>query len=506
MRLVPRRSGVTLAIATAALVLTSICTGGIATADTMPSRPAISTPAQFQSLPSAPVTVTGTAADDISVASVWVTIRNMDTNRSSSSSATLASPGARSTGWRLTTNLAAGDYSATAQARDGAGHISALSSARRFDVAKPAGQAYLTLMFGRSQWALASDTCQPETNTVPLNQVAAELHRRGIVGTGAVIGDRTAESSTTCYSGALYPSWQQLAQLRDDYGMRFVSAGVSHVDNTLLTAAQQYANVCGSLPAMLAHGHDRAWGTFAYPNGKQSLALQTTTTSRCFAYGRVYQMGRSHQDIVSRSPWLERTNSLAGGACNAPALPCYSLRVRSGRYFSRDVLARLMAVGPGEWSTVYMYKFISGSHDAASTSAVRWDCTAPDWRAHWTTVPETYCWNDYLAALDAIPSNVTVVDPATVAQAWNSDSLAPMTTIRSGPADGASGASVAFSFTASDARSWFTCSLDGGAADLCDSGVVYTSLAPGPHTFTVKASDAFGNIETVPAAYSWISS
>lgn len=507
MRLVPHRTGVTRVCSAAAVVVATVFTGGgIAAADSVPPRPNISTPAQFQSLSSAPVTLTGTAADDTSVTSVQVTITNLDTNSPRSGSATLGSPGARSTGWRFSTDLPAGDYYARAQTRDSAGHASAFSAVRRFDVAKPAGQAFLTLMFGRSQLALATDTCQRVPNTVPLDQVAAELHRRGITGTGAVVGDRTAEASTTCYSGALYPSWQQLAHLRDDYGMRFVSAGVSHVNNTLLTPSQQYQNICGSLPALVAHGHDRAWGTFAYPNGKQSLTLQTRVTSRCFAYGRVYQMGRSHQDIVSRSPWLERTNSLAGGACNAPALPCYSLQVRSGRYFSRDVLARLMSVGPGEWSTVYMYKFITGSYTATDGSGVRWDCTAADWRAHWTTVPETYCWNDYLAALSSIPSGVTVVDPATVAQTWNPDFLAPKTTITSGPADGSSGTSVVFSFAADQARSWFTCSLDGGANELCDTGVAYTGLAPGPHTFTVRASDAFGNVELVPATYSWISS
>jgi hypothetical protein len=48
----------------------------------------------------------------------------------------------------------------------------------------------------------------------------------------------------------------------------------------------------------------------------------------------------------------------------------------------------------------------------------RYDCTASDWHAHWTTSTEEYCWNDYLRVLGNINSATRVVDPKTVATAW----------------------------------------------------------------------------------------
>ena len=48
----------------------------------------------------------------------------------------------------------------------------------------------------------------------------------------------------------------------------------------------------------------------------------------------------------------------------------------------------------------------------------RWDCTSADPNKHWTSQIETYCLNDFLSVLSAIPAGAQVVDPATVATAW----------------------------------------------------------------------------------------
>lgn len=480
---------------------------GNAATDTVKPQAMVASPAAYASLASGPATISGTATDDVRLRSVRVVITNQDTKTTSSSLGALGTPTSSASSWSFSADLPAGSYSVKVQARDWAGNISAFTTPRPFDVAKPAGSAFLTLMFGRTQWALTDSRCQPLPNTVALDEVAVALHNRGLVGTGGVVASQTADSALTCYHSAFYPSWSHLAQLRDDYRMSFVSAGTRYVDNTLLSPTERYQNICGSLASMFAHGHDRAWGTFAYPSSKYNATLQTQVTARCFAYGRVYTAGRSHDDVASRSPWLERANSITGGACNDPALPCFDIYVAgsggAARYYNRDQLLRLMAVGPGEWSTIYMYKFITGSRNATGSGGARWDCTSADWRAHWTTVPETYCWGDFLAAIDAIPTGVTVTDPATVAQTWNSDAASPTTTLTSEPANGDSGTSVTFSFTADEVRAWFSCSLDGSPSELCDSGVAYADLPPGPHSFSVHATDAFGNVGEV-LTYTWL--
>lgn len=111
---------------------------------------------------------------------------------------------------------------------------------------------------------------------------------------------------------------------------------------------------------------------------------------------------------------------------------------------------------------------------------------------------------EYVAALDSLPAGVTAADPATVAHTWNSDTTPPAATLTASPVDGDSGASATFSFVASEPRTWFVCPLDGAPAELCDSGVTYRELAPGPHVFTVYATDAFGNVESSPVPYTWL--
>jgi hypothetical protein len=489
-------------IVTSLIVLATTITPALAITDTAAPTAQMSAPTQYTSHDSSPITISGTATDDVGVKLVLLAFTEVDRHTTTVAIARLAIPGARSTAWSFTANLSAGGYSVKAQAQDAAGNRSPYTLPRAFDIAKAAGPAYLTLMFGRTQWSLPDASCTPLPNTVPLDAVAAALRDRGITGTGGVVTDRTAETGLTCNGPSLYPSWEQLAQLRDDYGWSFVSAA-THNNDTLLTADQQYRQICGSLEVFSRHGHNRAWGTFAYASAKHTDAEQTGVTARCFAYGRIYAVGRSHDDATSTSPWYQHANSVTGGKCNNPQLPCYTVSVPSSRrYFDRDQLTALMAVGPGEWSTVYMYKFLTGSYRATASTGTRWDCTSADWRNHWTTVPETYCWQDYLTALDAIEPGTIVTDPATVARAWNPDLSPPTSTITSGPPEVGSDTSAQFQFDANEPRVWYRCSLDGAEESICDSAVTYANLAPGAHTFTVRPTDAFGN-EGAPTAYAW---
>ena len=65
-----------------------------------------------------------------------------------------------------------------------------------------------------------------------------------------------------------------------------------------------------------------------------------------------------------------------------------------------------------------------------------------------------------------------------------------------------SGGSASFTFTANEADATFACSLDGAPAGACTSPAAYTGLAPGNHTFSVRATDAAGNVGT-PAEHAW---
>lgn len=86
---------------------------------------------------------------------------------------------------------------------------------------------------------------------------------------------------------------------------------------------------------------------------------------------------------------------------------------------------------------------------------------------------------------------------------WTVDTVRPVTSIQSGPADPTSDTTATFAFSASDATPvTFACSLDGAPQEACASGVQYSSLDSGSHTFLVVATDAAGNIGD-PANFTW---
>ena len=83
------------------------------------------------------------------------------------------------------------------------------------------------------------------------------------------------------------------------------------------------------------------------------------------------------------------------------------------------------------------------------------------------------------------------------------NTIAPNTTITSGPSGTVRTTTASFSFSSSEAGSRFQCSLDRGAFTACSSPKSYTGLANGSHTFLVRAIDAAGNVDASPAVRSW---
>jgi|GEM_PF-1108533 len=88
---------------------------------------------------------------------------------------------------------------------------------------------------------------------------------------------------------------------------------------------------------------------------------------------------------------------------------------------------------------------------------------------------------------------------------WVIDTTTPAAGISAAPALFTQSSSASFSFSASEANSTFTCTID-GAASPCVSPKSYTNLPDGGHSFTVRATDPAGNTAaTAPGSqsYSW---
>ena len=101
---------------------------------------------------------------------------------------------------------------------------------------------------------------------------------------------------------------------------------------------------------------------------------------------------------------------------------------------------------------------------------------------------------DAAGNVDATPASLT----------WTVDTAAPDTSIGSGPSGTVASTSASFAFSASESGSTFQCSLDSTTAyTACSSPKDYSGLAPGSHTFRVRAIDAAGNVDATPASRTW---
>ena len=94
-------------------------------------------------------------------------------------------------------------------------------------------------------------------------------------------------------------------------------------------------------------------------------------------------------------------------------------------------------------------------------------------------------------------------DHSPAQRTWRVDTVAPNTTITSGPKASTGSKSATFGFSSSEGGARFQCRLDGGAWLACSSPRTYSGLKKGAHVFRVRAVDKAGNADKTPDAWSW---
>jgi hypothetical protein len=157
--------------------------------------------------------------------------------------------------------------------------------------------------------------------------------------------------------------------------------------------------------------------------------------------------------------------------------------------------------GPGDPTNATGASFAFSSSEAGSSFECSMDgspfvtCSSP---AVYSSLSEGSHTFD-VKATDSVGN--TDATPASFA--WTVDTSAPDTTIDSGPADPTTDTDATFAFSSSEAGSTFECSLDGSPFVSCSSPEVLTALAPGSHTFEVRATDPAGNTDQSPASHAW---
>src|SRR4029453_17400597 len=146
------------------------------------------------------------------------------------------------------------------------------------------------------------------------------LARRGLPATGVVIAARTPAHGLRCFANyTTHPGWDRLrAWAREGWG--FVSGG----DHALLADAtyeEKLADTGGSRAVFRAHGLS-AVGMYAYADNAWSVATQHDPVSRCFLFGRRYGAHWINERSTTGAPWFQWTESVSGGRCHDPSLPC----------------------------------------------------------------------------------------------------------------------------------------------------------------------------------------
>ncbi len=123
----------------------------------------------------------------------------------------------------------------------------------------------------------------------------------------------------------------------------------------------------------------------------------------------------------------------------------------------------------------------------------------------WTacTSPKTYTLTD-----GAHTFSVRAVDPAgnidstPESYTWTLDITPPNTILNTNPTNPSNDVTPTFEFSSDDSTATFECKIDSEEWTACTSPKDYT-LALGAHTFSVRALDSVGNIDSTPESYTW---
>jgi hypothetical protein len=103
-----------------------------------------------------------------------------------------------------------------------------------------------------------------------------------------------------------------------------------------------------------------------------------------------------------------------------------------------------------------------------------------------------------------------LTDPTPASRSWTviaspDDTTPPDTSFTQTPAS-PSPLPAVFAFAANETPATFECRLKRSTLlpwTACTSPYTFTSLPPAPYTFQVRATDAAGNLETIPATFAW---
>jgi thermolysin len=239
---------------------------------------------------------------------------------------------------------------------------------------------------------------------------------------------------------------------------------------------------------IVSSGSDRAWiDDLIIPN-VESVALTTVNAST--ATGATSQAWTPPS--ISDSNFKVRVETLG-------VAPWYSTDDSDGTFsITGGVPETTITGGPAAATNDSTPTFTFTSTDPAnSTFECRVDadpfapCTSPH------TTP-ALADGDHTFEVQA--ATIGGTDPTPDSQAFTVDTDPPEATITSGPSGTTDDSTPTFGFSSDEPGSTFECRVDAVPFAACTSPHTTAALAPGAHTFQVRATDEAGNAQTTPAS------
>jgi len=280
-------------------------------------------------------------------------------------------------------------------------------------------------------------------------------------------------------TSGFYMTWAQLNALAAA-GNEIGGHTLTHANltSTALSDAQKRAEVCDDRQNLIARGFNPV--SFAYPYGAVDAIAQTIVRD-CG-----YQTGRRVGGIVSPN-WCPSC-----GSPHAETLPP-----------EQPFATRTPSFGSGEMTLSAIQGVVTQAEFGGGWVPIVFHGVCDTACDHGWVRPSTLAaLLDWLAARATQGTVVRTMREALEPGA-PVDTVAPNTSITSGPSKTTKSSSATFAFTATEPGSSFECRLDGGAWTVCTSPTSYSGVAVGSHTFAVRARDAAGNVDASPAQRSW---
>jgi hypothetical protein len=227
----------------------------------------------------------------------------------------------------------------------------------------------------------------------------------------------------------------------------------------------------------------------------QNAAGYAASSTECSLDGAAFATCTSPASYSSLAAGTHTFNVRGSNALGADATPA------SYTWSVIDPADTTITSGPPAYTNVQTATFTFTSNDASAT----FQCSLNGAAFAACTSPFAVTGNLGSNSFSVRAVNALGADATPASATWTLDRTAPATTLSTNIFDATVYVvnTATFSFGANE-QATFVCSVDGASFAACASPLSLSGLADGTHSFSVRAIDLAGNVDTVGKSRSWI--